>query len=251
MCLETVRQLQACTRDSRALSHAISNGRTQDATKVGLAHMPAVEPTIAALIVFPNEALRQDVRCPPPRYRVTDDFLSKAYDAAARMGRIGNSMSPLMFTLSASISAELQRCLKGTVMSDVHIHPGLPPSMACSVVPHRGVQKDPPQCSGGAGGTVWVSCSRGIRVDRPGQADQAAAQQGCASPQQAQGHFSCPAVLLSAISFHQRPQRPAQHPTQRSGQDFQALDHLPSRQPRAFDTNRHPPRAFKDEGTGH
>ncbi|CAL8337620.1 unnamed protein product [Boreogadus saida] len=35
--------------------------------------------------------------------RATDDLLSKAYDAAARMGRIGNSLSHLMLALSASL----------------------------------------------------------------------------------------------------------------------------------------------------
>ena len=47
-------QLHACWRDTRALSHATSDGRTlaamQDAAKFGLARMPAVEPAIAALV---------------------------------------------------------------------------------------------------------------------------------------------------------------------------------------------------------
>ncbi|XP_062372037.1 uncharacterized protein LOC134059609 [Sardina pilchardus] len=89
---EYLRELQACWRDSRALSHATSDGRTlaamQDASKFGLDRMPVVEPTIAALIVSPDEALRQDARCPRPQCRVTDDLLSKAYDAAARMARM-------------------------------------------------------------------------------------------------------------------------------------------------------------------
>ena len=56
----------------------------QDAKrKFGLAHMSAVEPAIAALIVLPDEVLRPDARCPRPQCRVTDDLLSKAYDAAA------------------------------------------------------------------------------------------------------------------------------------------------------------------------
>ena len=38
-----------------------------------------------------------------PQCRVTDDLLSKAYDAAARMGRTGNSLSHLMLALSASL----------------------------------------------------------------------------------------------------------------------------------------------------
>ena len=104
---EYLKELHACWRDSKALSHATSDGRTlaamQDAAKFGLGRMPAVEPTVAALIVSPDEALRLNARCPSPQCRVTDDLLSKAYDAAARMGRIGNSMSHLMLTLSACL----------------------------------------------------------------------------------------------------------------------------------------------------
>ncbi|CAL8385973.1 unnamed protein product [Gadus morhua 'NCC'] len=104
---EYLRELHACWRDSRALSHATSDGlplaAMQDAPKFGLDRMPAVEPTIAALIVSPDEALRPVARCPRPQCQVTDKLLSKAYDAAARMGRIGNSMSYLMLALSASL----------------------------------------------------------------------------------------------------------------------------------------------------
>ena len=74
----------------------------QDAVKFDLAHMPAVEPAIAALIVSPVEVLRRDARCPRPQCWVTDDLLSKAYDAAARIGRVGNSLLHLMLTPSAS-----------------------------------------------------------------------------------------------------------------------------------------------------
>ena len=89
---EYLGELHACWRDSRALSHALSDCRTlaamQDAPKFGLDRMPAVEPTIAALNSSPDLALKPDVRC--PQCRVTDDLLSKAKVAAARMGRRGN-----------------------------------------------------------------------------------------------------------------------------------------------------------------
>lgn len=76
----------------------------QDATKVDLGCMSAVEPTIVAIIVYLDEALKQDVRCSHPQCRVTDDLLSKAYDASAHIeGGIGNLMSHLMFALSASL----------------------------------------------------------------------------------------------------------------------------------------------------
>ncbi|KAK0149825.1 hypothetical protein N1851_009418 [Merluccius polli] len=114
---EYLRELHACWRDTRALSHTTSDGRTlaamQDAAKFGLARMPAVEPAIAALVVSPEEALRPDARCPRPQCRVTDDLLAKAYDAAARMGRIGNSLSHLMLALSASLQ-------EATVDASVH-----------------------------------------------------------------------------------------------------------------------------------
>ena len=70
--------------------------------------MPPVEPAIASLILAPDQALRPDAKCPRPQCRVTDDLLSKAYDAAARMGRIGNSLSHLMLALSTSLQAAVE-----------------------------------------------------------------------------------------------------------------------------------------------
>lgn len=91
----------------RLSSHSTSDARTlaamQDAAKYGLGRMPAIEPAIASLIVRP------DARCPRPQCRVTDDLLSKAYDAGARMGRIGNSFSHLMLALSATLQQESLR----------------------------------------------------------------------------------------------------------------------------------------------
>ena len=75
----------------------------QNAAQVGLGRMPPVDPVIASLILAPDEALRPNARCPWPQCRVTDDLLSKTYDAAARMGRIGNSLSHLLLVLSTSL----------------------------------------------------------------------------------------------------------------------------------------------------
>ncbi|KAK0150202.1 hypothetical protein N1851_008886 [Merluccius polli] len=50
-----------------------------------------------------RSALRPDARCPRPQCRVTDNLFSKAYDSAARMGRIGNSLSHLLLGLSTSL----------------------------------------------------------------------------------------------------------------------------------------------------
>ncbi|KAK0136957.1 hypothetical protein N1851_026823 [Merluccius polli] len=72
-------------------------------SQVGLGRMLPVEPAIASLILAPDEALRPDARCPRPQCRVTDDLLTKAYDSAARMGRIGNSLSHLLLGLSTSL----------------------------------------------------------------------------------------------------------------------------------------------------
>ena len=100
-------ELQTCWRDTKACSRLSADGRTlaamHDAAAVGLDHMPAVEPGIASLIVSPDEALRQETRCPRPQCRITDDLLTRAYDAGARAGRMGNSLSHLMLALSASL----------------------------------------------------------------------------------------------------------------------------------------------------
>ena len=76
-----------------------------EAPRYGLGRMPSVEPAVASLIVAPDEALRPDVRCPRPQCRVTDDVLCRAYDAGARMGRLGNLLSHLLSGLATSLDA--------------------------------------------------------------------------------------------------------------------------------------------------
>lgn len=102
-----LQELHACWRDTGACSRLTSDGRVlaamHDAAAVGLDRMPSIEPTIASLIVSPDEAMRATARCPRPQCRVTDDLLSRAYNAGARAGRIGNSLSHLMLALSASL----------------------------------------------------------------------------------------------------------------------------------------------------
>ena len=63
--------------------------------------MPAVEPTIASLIVAPEEVLRPNACCPS----ITDGLLTKCYDTAACLGRIGNSLSLLILALSQSLQS--------------------------------------------------------------------------------------------------------------------------------------------------
>ncbi|CAG5866048.1 unnamed protein product [Menidia menidia] len=117
---EYVQELHACWSDTKALSRLTTDGRVlaamQEAPKVGLGQMPAVEPGIASLIIPPDEALRPNARCPRPPCRITDDLLCKAYDSGACMGRIGNSLSHLMLALSSSLeSVPLDHATQGLI----------------------------------------------------------------------------------------------------------------------------------------
>lgn len=67
-------------RDYRVLSNL------QDACDHGLDSMPNVDPVVAALLVLPDEALKLDAHCPQPQHNLTEDFLVKSYDMAARIG---------------------------------------------------------------------------------------------------------------------------------------------------------------------
>lgn len=102
-----IEELRRCWADPRRLSHLPSDCRAlatmQDAPVYGLQQMPNIEPSMAALVLSPNEALRPDARCPRAQCRVTDDFIVRSYDTAARMGRIGNSMSHLLLALSQTL----------------------------------------------------------------------------------------------------------------------------------------------------
>src|SRR4029434_7008527 len=63
------------------------------------------EPAVAALVLTPVEALRPDARGPRPQCRLTDDYIVKSYDTAARIGGLGNSMSHLILALSQTLQA--------------------------------------------------------------------------------------------------------------------------------------------------
>lgn len=106
---EYISQLHACWTDTKAFVKPTADGRAlasmQDAASFGLDRMPSVEPAVASLIVPPDEALRSDARCPRPQCRATDELLCRAYDAGARMGRIGNSMSHLLLGLTSSLES--------------------------------------------------------------------------------------------------------------------------------------------------
>jgi len=92
-----IEELQRCWADPKLLSHHTSDCRYLAAMQVagsyGLDRMAPVDPTIASLIVLPDEAFRPDARCPHPQCWLTDELLVRAYNVAARMARIGNSFS--------------------------------------------------------------------------------------------------------------------------------------------------------------
>ncbi|KAL7371344.1 hypothetical protein ABVT39_025162 [Epinephelus coioides] len=102
-----LKELHSCWRDTSALTRPGSDewalAAMEDAESVGLLHMPAVEPPIAALIVAPDEAMKSDPKCPSAQCKVTDDYVCKAYNTAARVGHLGNTLSHLLLALSASL----------------------------------------------------------------------------------------------------------------------------------------------------
>lgn len=77
----------------------------QEAESYGLGQMPEVDPFIASFILSPKEALRPNARCPRPQCRITDALLIQAYNTAAYMDRIENSLSHLMLALSQSLQS--------------------------------------------------------------------------------------------------------------------------------------------------
>ncbi len=54
-----------------------------DAQEKGLGNMPSVEPCISSLIVSPDEAFKQEPRCPNPECRHTDDLLVRIYNTVS------------------------------------------------------------------------------------------------------------------------------------------------------------------------
>ena len=50
----------------------------RNAGEHGLVHMPPVDQCIASLVVSPDEALKDNARCPRPQCRVMDILLLKA-----------------------------------------------------------------------------------------------------------------------------------------------------------------------------
>lgn len=269
-----LKELQACWRDTKARSRLSADGRTlaamHNAAGIGLDCMPAVEPAIASLIVSPDEALRRDVRCPRPQCRITDDLLTRAYDAGARAGRIGNSLSHLMLALSASlqegnVNADSVTFCDASLEAFGLMSREIGRMMSILVQARR---------------QVWLSQSnlteaarrllRSLPVE-PGEIFGPAAQealertiQAGQTRQQLAGlrrmpppdrpSASRPRGPSAASRIHLPPstrstgRRDVQRPAQRPAQDFRDSARLPSRQSRAPETGRPPPRASRGRG---
>ena len=102
-----ITELQSCWHDPktdrRPSQDCRAMGAMADAAKFGLDRMPAVENPIASLVVSPDEALGQNPRCPLAQCRLTDEYITHAYDSAARMARVSNSLSHLILALDKSL----------------------------------------------------------------------------------------------------------------------------------------------------
>ena len=220
---EYVKELHACWRDSRALSHSTTDARTlaamQDAAQVGLGRMPPVEPAIASLILAPDEALRLDARCPRPQCRVTDDLLSKAYDSAARMGRIGNSLSHLLLGLSTSlqqaqVEPSLQSLSDASLQAFALMSRELGRTMSTLVQTRRQVWL--------AQSPLTETCRKVLRAVpvEPGELFGAAALEALERAARARQTRQELSGLHRSISAPSRPRGPLAVPQQRSQPDY-------------------------------
>lgn len=99
-----VAALQGSAKASRPDQLARALAVMQDPDMVGLGSMPSIEPSVAALIVSPDEALRENVRCPNVECRRTDELLSRAYNSTASLGRVSNSLAHMLVALHSSLS---------------------------------------------------------------------------------------------------------------------------------------------------
>ena len=102
-----IEELQKCWGDPKKLLHFSQECRAlltmAGSEALGLDRMPPVDETVASLVLSPDEAMNPDARCPRAQCKITDDYLKKSYDSAARMARLGNSLSHLAIALSQSL----------------------------------------------------------------------------------------------------------------------------------------------------
>ncbi len=67
--------------------------------------MAPTEPAVASLILPPDEALRQDPRCPNMECRRMDNSIGKIYNSTACLGRTVNTLAHLLLAINASLSS--------------------------------------------------------------------------------------------------------------------------------------------------
>ncbi|KAI7793893.1 hypothetical protein IRJ41_005391 [Triplophysa rosa] len=75
-----------------------------EAQERGLGSMPPVESCISSLVVSPDEALKQELRCPNLECRRTDDLLVCAFNTVSGLTRLGNSMAHLLLALHSTMA---------------------------------------------------------------------------------------------------------------------------------------------------
>ena len=92
-------ELKRCWVDPRPSAHQGRDARTltsmRNAGEHGLVHMPPVDQCIASLVLSPDEALKDNARCPRPQCWVKDSLLLKAHYTAACMA-CWDSCSPTL-----------------------------------------------------------------------------------------------------------------------------------------------------------
>ncbi|XP_049321018.1 uncharacterized protein LOC125781314 [Astyanax mexicanus] len=106
---------------SRPSSLARSFWNMSDAAQYGLDRIPPLEPSVASLVVSPDEALRFDVRCPSKACRRTDEGIAKAYNHAARIGRLDNTISHLLLEMESSPQlVDMPSAFRGALQTVLH-----------------------------------------------------------------------------------------------------------------------------------
>ena len=96
-----------------------------------------------------------------------DYLLTRSYNMAARVGRLGNSFSHIVLALSQTIQEARKHEASGADPSA--------PGLAGAVAPVGGVSTVPPFSSSGPRSDVWTSCSSGPGAKCAGWPSQLAA----------------------------------------------------------------------------
>lgn len=265
---EYLRELHACWRDPGACSRLSADGRVlasmHDAAAAGLDRAPPVEPGVASLIVSPEEALRQDVRCPNSQCRITDEIVCRAYNAGARAGRLGNSLAHLLFAVSASLQGidgattasgfgdaalqafalmtrELGRVMSCLILARRQVWLAQSSLSEASRRTLRSVPVEPGQMFGSA---ALDALERTVQARQTRQhLSGLSRSMGPPPPQRSRRLPSAPLSLLPPRDWT----GVGRGPPPRSGGDFRG-SRQPARQPRASDSGRRPPRPPRGRG---